>query len=138
MKSEQQILTETERNPASTNDLAIERTELALERTHLAWVRTIIGLISVGFAIDKGFSMLHQSRLASGEAWVNHGHLAGMIMTISGTVLIVIVTAYYILRLNSLRIMRGKRRLLLAPGLLLSILIFVIGLLLLYFMSMGQ
>jgi hypothetical protein len=81
--------------------------------------------------------LLHQARLASGEAWVNHGHLAGMVMTISGTLLILIITAYFIVRMSTLKKMRGQQRILLFPGILLSLLIFVIGILLLYFMSIG-
>jgi len=137
MKDEQQIRSEAERNTPSTNELAIERTELALERTQLAWVRTIIALMSVGFAIDKGFAMLHQARLEKGEAWVNHGHLAGMVMTGSGTLLIAMITIYYVIRIRALRKMRTKQKLSLAPGIILSVIIFVIGLLLLYFMSIS-
>ena len=41
--------------PASTTDLAYERTTLAYERTLMAWIRTSISLISFGFTIYKFF-----------------------------------------------------------------------------------
>jgi len=115
-------------------DLAVERNMLALERTQLAWVRTIVGLITTGIAIDRGFEALHQARLVTGEAWVRNGHLAGLVMTISGTLLILIASVYYIRRMQDLSRMRNQPRKLLDPGLILSLLITVVGLLVIYFM----
>jgi putative membrane protein len=134
MSDEQQIRIQAERDADPRIDLAVERTMLALERTQLAWVRTIIGLITAGIAIDKGFEALHAARLVTGEAWVRNGHLAGLVMTISGTLLILISGVYYIKRLNELGRMLGKPRKLLDPGVILSLFITLVGFLVLYFM----
>jgi putative membrane protein len=59
MEERQQIRVDAERDADPRIDLAVERTLLALERTQLAWVRTVMGMITAGIAIDKGFQALH-------------------------------------------------------------------------------
>ena len=134
MKDEQQIGADAVQALNPGTDLAIERTMLALERTQLAWIRTIIGLITAGAALDKGFAALHEARLLTGEAWVKNGHLAGFVMTISGTLLIILTTLYYFRRMGELSRMQGKPRKLLDAGLILSLLITVIAFLVVYFL----
>src|SRR5664279_1964441 len=99
-------------------DLAVERTELALERTQLAWVRTLLSLIGGGFVIDKAMEAIHQARLESGEAFVQHGHLVGMIFTASGTLLMILVTINYLRRNAAYARMKKGRKPFFAPGFL--------------------
>lgn len=112
--------------------LAVERTELALERTHLAWIRTIVGLITSGFAIDKLVEAFREKRLITGEALVSHAHVTGLVLTVTGTLLMILVTIYYIKRSRKLAVMRGEGLSRLPPGLALSVFIFFIGLVLIY------
>jgi uncharacterized membrane protein YidH (DUF202 family) len=137
MKDEQQIRADAEQNADPRIDLAVDRTIFALIRTQLAWIRTIIGLMTAGLAIDKGFAALHEARLIAGNAWVKNGHFAGMVMTCSGTLLIIIVTVNYIKGMGALNKMKGKQTKLYDPGLMLSLLITLIGFLMLYFMVFG-
>ncbi len=134
MKDETQIRVEAEREGDPRIDLAVERTRLAWERTQLAWIRTVFGLIVAGIALDRGFVALHQARLDTNEAWVKNGHLAGLIMTISGTLLMVIATTYYTRRMVELNRLMNKSRVILDPGLILSLIITVVGILVIYFM----
>jgi putative membrane protein len=134
-KTEEQIRKEAEQDTDPRVDLAIERTELALERTQLAWVRTLLSLIGGGFVIDKAMEAIHKARLESGEAFVRHGHLAGMIFTLSGTLLMILVTINY-LRRNAAyaRMKKGKKRFF-EPGFLLSLLTIMIGFAVTYFIT---
>lgn len=115
-------------------DLAVERTELALERTFLAWVRTVLSLMGGGFAIDKGMKAFFDVRIATGKALINNGHAAGMVLTISGTVLMVLVTMHYVKRSAQLAKMKGGRKSIGSPDLILSLLIISIGTFLIYLM----
>jgi putative membrane protein len=134
---DQQIRAKAEKDVDPRTDLAVERTLLALERTHLAWIRTMISLILAGFAIDKGFELLHKYRVETGEAISKNGHLAGMILTISGISLLLLETIFYIKRSTELSILRtGKRKSFLAPDFILAAVIICIGFLLIYFMSL--
>ena len=137
MNNEQQIRAAAEQDADPRIDLAVDRTILALIRTQLAWIRTIIGLMTAGLAIDKGFAALHEARMVSGEAWVKNGHFAGLVMTSSGTLLIIIVTINYLMGMKTLNKMKGTKRKLYDPGLILSVLITLIGFLMLYFMFFG-
>jgi putative membrane protein len=113
-------------------DLAVERTELALERTQLAWVRTLLSIIGGGFVVDKAMEAIHKARLESGQAWVTHGHLAGLIFIGSGTVLMILVTVNYALRASKLAHMKSGKRSFFAPGFLLSVFTILVGFILLY------
>jgi len=137
MNNEQQIRAAAEQDADPRIDLAVDRTILALIRTQLAWIRTIIGLMTAGLAIDKGFAALHEARMVSGEAWVKNGHFAGLVMTSSGTLLIIIVTINYLMGMKALNKMKGTKRKLYDPSLILSVLITLIGFLMLYFMVFG-
>jgi uncharacterized membrane protein YidH (DUF202 family) len=124
-------------DPDPRINLAVERTQLALERTQLAWIRTIIGLMTAGVAIDRGFAVLHDARLISGEAWVKNGHFAGLVLSISSTLLITIITAFYLKRMGELNRMRKEERRYLDPAMILSLLILMVGVLIIYFMLIG-
>lgn len=116
-------------------DLAVERTMFALERTLLAWVRTVMGLITGGVAIDKGTAAIHDARLAAGVALMKNGHLAGLILTIVGTVLMVVVTIVFIRRNRELKEMLGIKARFPAPGIMLAIFICLLGVLAIYFLT---
>lgn len=116
-------------------DLAVERTMLAMERTLLAWVRTVMGLITGGVAIDKGTAAIHDARLAAGVALMKNGHVAGLFLTIVGTVLMFVVTILYIRRIRELKQMVGIKGKFPEPGVILSIFICLLGGLAIYFLS---
>ena len=134
----QHIRAEAENTADPSLDLAVERTELALERTHLSWVRTVIGLIVAGFAIDKGLGVLEKAPMAYGEKLMNHGHAAGMVLTTSGTLLMVLATIFYVKRSRELAQMKGARKPFLAPDVILSVVIILIGTLLIYLVSLSK
>ena len=119
-------------------DLAVERTELALERTQLAWIRTLLSMIGGGFVVDKGLAALHQSRVKSGEAWMNHAHLGGIIITGSGTLLMIMVTILYYRKAVRLARLKHDPRFLVDPALALSLLTVVLGAVLLYFIFISK
>jgi putative membrane protein len=128
MKDEQMIIKEAENDVDPRVDLAVERTILAMERTQLAWVRTVLTLITAGIAIDK----LHMARIIAGIAWQKDAHMAGLLLTSTGTALMTFVTFLYIIRIRELTTMRGRRNSFPQPGTLISIFIIVIGVLAIY------
>jgi putative membrane protein len=135
MNNDKQTKTEPQQDPRTY--LAIERTMLAHDRTQLAWIRTIIGMMTAGLAIDKGFSALHQARLVTGEAWAKNGHFAGMFLTISGVVLILLTGFYYVKSTKQLSTMKGKKMQILNPVIILSLLVLIVGILALFFMNIA-
>lgn len=135
MEDEQIIRREAEHNADPRVDLAMERTMYAIERTQLSWVRTVLALITGGIAIDKGLSALHKARVLSGVAWEKNGHFGGLLLTSGGTVLIALVTVYYIIRIWQLSEMLGKRNKLLYPGTLASVFMCIVGVLSVYFLT---
>jgi uncharacterized membrane protein YidH (DUF202 family) len=108
---------------------------LQTTRTQLARVRTIIGIITAGIALDKGFAALHQARLLSGVAWEKNGHFGGLLLTIGGTFLMLLTTVIYIMRMRELNLMRDAKSKLPAPGVLISFFICLIGALAIYFLT---
>jgi uncharacterized membrane protein YidH (DUF202 family) len=135
MENGQLIREEAERDADPRIDLAVERTLLAIERTQLAWVRTVMGMITAGIAIDKGFQALHQARLMSGLAWEKNGHFAGLLLTIGGTLLMILTTVIYTLRIRELNLMRGAKSKVPPSGVLISFFICLIGALAIYFLT---
>jgi uncharacterized membrane protein YidH (DUF202 family) len=135
MENEQQIKANIGLDNDPRIEIAIERTQLAYERTQLAWIRTVLALITAGIAIDKGTEALHEARIASGEALVKDGHFAGMLLTISGTVMMVLATGIYFRRMKELDQMRGIQRKLPYPVFILSCIISFFGALVIYFLS---
>jgi putative membrane protein len=132
---EKEIRKSAEQDVDPRVDLAVERTELALERTQLAWVRTLLSLIGGGFVIDKAMEAIHQARLEAGEAFVKHSHLTGMIVTGSGTLLMILVTINYMRRNAAYARMKMGKKPFFAPGFLLSMLTIIIGIAVTYFVT---
>ena len=116
-------------------DLAIETTLLAMDRTQLAWVRTVMGIITAGIALDKGAEALHQARLISGIAWSKNGHFAGLLLTITGTVFMLLVTVIYCKRLKELTRMRSLKEKIPSATMLLSVFVCLVGGLAIYFLN---
>lgn len=116
-------------------DLAVERTSLALERTQLAWVRTILTFITAGIAIDRGTAALQKARIVSGVAWSESGHFAGLLLTITSTILMITVTVLYIRRMRQLNKMRGITNKLPAPATALSVFVCLLGALFSYLLN---
>lgn len=128
---------QTEQDSDPRVDLAVERTILAHERTQLAWVRTILGVITAGIAIDKGFAALHDARVLAGKEWAKNGHFAGMLLSITGTILIFLTLYYYNKRIAELFKMIERPRKILDPTLLLSLFTIIIGILAIYFLTIA-
>src|SRR5512139_1495832 len=120
MENEQQVKDNAGSDDDPRIEIAIERTQLAYERTLLAWIRTVLALITAGIAIDKGTEALHEARIAMGEALVKDGHFSGMLLTISGTVMMAMATVIFFRRMKELNQMRGRRRKLPYPIFILS------------------
>ncbi len=123
----QQLRKEAEADTDPRVDLSIERTELAWERTQLAWIRTTLTFIASGIALDKGMEAIHRDRLESGSALVQNAHAIGITLSIGGTILLLIVTLYYIKRVRRLAIMKGAKPVLIPVGAISSILIILLG-----------
>ncbi len=115
--------------------LSVESTRLAMERTQLAWVRTVLTFITAGLAIDRGTALLHEARMEAGLAWSKTGHLAGLLLTGMATILMIWVAISYIRRIGQLNRRWGNKNSWISPGSLLSIFLCVIGVLVVYFLS---
>ena len=138
IKEESKQTSEEPRKAMDRNtDLAIERTQLAVERTQLAWVRTIMGMITGGVAIDKGFTALHEARVLAGTAWVKNGHFAGLLLTITGTLLMIFASLVFIKNINQLDRMGNSKRKLPTAATILSIFVCLLGGLAIYFLSIS-
>ena len=135
MGNEQQVKLNAEQDDDPRIEIAIERTQLAIERTQLAWIRTVLALITAGIAIDKGTEALHQARIEMGEALIKDGHFSGMLLTISGTAMMLLATVIFFKRMKELEQMRGIRRKLPYPVFILSVIISIFGALVIYFLS---
>jgi putative membrane protein len=135
MGNEQQVKLNAEQDDDPRIEIAIERTQLAIERTQLAWIRTVLALITAGIAIDKGTEALHQARIEMGEALIKDGHFSGMLLTISGTAMMLLATVIFFKRMKELEQMRGIRRKLPYPVFILSVIISFFGALVIYFLS---
>jgi len=135
MGNEQQTKANAEQEDDPRIEIAIERTQLAYERTQLAWIRTVLALISAGIAIDKGTEALHQARVAMGEALIKDAHFSGMLLSISGTVMMILATVLHFRRMKELDQMRGIRKKLPYPVFILSCVISFFGALAIYFLS---
>jgi putative membrane protein len=104
-------------------DMAFQRTRLAADRTLMAWIRTSLSMISFGFTIFKFFQYLHESDTLELAARAHGARNLGLMMTVLGTVLLLMATAEYALFLRCIcREMHQKfpRSLALLAALLLS------------------
>jgi uncharacterized membrane protein YidH (DUF202 family) len=113
--------------------LAVERTELALERTHLSWIRTLFAIISIGLAVDKVAEAIHNSRIQQGTAFFKEGHIIGLFLTVTGTLLLAVETFQYMRRFNQLRKMRGEKPRWITTSLVSALLVILLGISLSYF-----
>jgi len=137
MSDEYQIGEDAGQNADPRIELAVERTMLAMERTQLAWVRTVMALITGGVAIDKGTAALHEARVAAGTALMKNGHFTGLLLTVTGTALMVIATGIYIRRMAQLNQRNGIKKKWPAPATILSIFICLLGALAIYFLNVS-
>jgi putative membrane protein len=134
-EANQEFIPSEREGPDPAAWLAVERTQLALERTHLAWIRTVITLMVSGFTIDKVVEVFHQERLQEGKALLRNGHVTGLVLISSAALLLFMETVYYIRRSGELARMRSRGVGLFSPGTILSILIFLAGIVLIYLIS---
>jgi putative membrane protein len=105
-------------------DMAFQRTVMAADRTLMAWIRTSLSMISFGFTIFKFFQYIHELKTAEPVIGSHGARNLGMLMTILGTVLLMLATAEHALFLRRIcREMHQKfpRSLSLLAALLLSI-----------------
>jgi len=127
-KSEIEQLRKEEKKDADVVvHLAAERTELAWERTQLAWIRTTLAFIGSGIALDKGMEAIHRNRLESGSAIVQNAHAIGIVLSTGGTILLLIVTLFYMKRVRKLGILKGIKPVLIPAGAISSFLIVLLG-----------
>ncbi len=114
--------------------LSIERTELAWERTHLAWIRTIIVLITSGFAIDSITEAYHQRRIEAGKALISQAHVVSLGMVLTALILLISEYIIYVKRSAELAAMKNQKKKALPNGIILSGIIFCVGVLLIFHM----
>ena len=81
--------------------LAAERTDLALESTQLAWIRTTLTMIGVGIAISKGSEALYTNKLIAEDVLAS-ADMMGIVLTIAGTVMLTVITFYFLIRRRQL------------------------------------
>jgi len=106
-------------------DMAFDRTRMAADRTLMAWIRTSLSMISFGFTIFKFFQYLHESKAVDSAAGSHGARNLGTLMTVLGTVLLILATAEYTLYLRQIcKVLHHKfpRSLTLLAALLLSML----------------
>ena len=108
-------------------ELALTRTELASDRTLLAWIRTALTLMAAGIAYDKGFRLLHDERLAEGTAWVRSAHSAGILVTITSTLLLALATFKHFRLARSLAATRRSGLGQAIPSLLGAVVVIALG-----------
>jgi putative membrane protein len=130
---EENIIQQEIRNEAAKESdprvhLSVERTELAWERTQLAWIRTVLGFLASGIALDKGLESMRKARIESGDAFFANTHIIGIILSITGTLLMLISTWLYIRRSYNLAKQKGVKPMWFPPGVIASLLIVILGL----------
>jgi uncharacterized membrane protein YidH (DUF202 family) len=124
---QQQIRKEAEKDSDPRIDLAVERTELAWERTQMGWIRTTLSMLAGGIGLDKGLESLRKSLIESGDALIANSHIIGIILSITGTLMILINTWIYIRRSHSLSRMKGGKPVKVPAAAIASILIIILG-----------
>lgn len=106
--------------------LAAERTDLALETTQLAWIRTTLTMMGIGIAISKGAEALFKAKIVKQEITM-HTDVMGIVMTIVGTVLLTVITFYFLLRRRQLAKTRDAYAYGIIPILLISVFTILAG-----------
>ena len=107
--------------------LSVEGTELAWERTQLAWIRTTITFLASGIGLDKGVEAMRKTRIESGDALFQNAHIIGIVLSITGTLLMLMTTWLYLRRTRRLASMKGAKPFWFPPGAIASILIIILG-----------
>ena len=113
--------------PDSRDELALRRTEWALERTQLAWVRTAFAMITAGFALDQGVAALLSARLVKSQDLARSGHVGGVLLAASASLLLTIATIRYVHRARELHQGGKPPSLFFLPALPLSMLVALLG-----------
>ena len=108
-------------------DLAVQRTELAEDRTMLAWLRTALALMGAGAAFDKGARLLHEERLAAGTALIRNGHLVGLSVTGSISLLLVLVLWQHRRKQAELAVIKGTSEVAFPATTVACILVILLG-----------
>jgi uncharacterized membrane protein YidH (DUF202 family) len=134
LDEENKLIDALEEKNDPKNEWAIERTELALERTHLAWIRTLFTLMTASIAIDKGLELIHEARLSKGDALFRNAHAIGISLTSIGSILLLIESNAYVHRSRQLARMKNKKSLAMSTPIVLSLLVFLLGISLTYFL----
>lgn len=108
-------------------DLAVQRTDMALERTQLAWVRTAFMMISAGLAVDQAAYALSEAHLLARRKWSVIGHVGGIVLAVSGSLLLGMATVSYFRRARALARAAGEQPPLIPNVLPLSVLVVGLG-----------
>lgn len=106
--------------------LAAERTDLALETTQLAWIRTTLTMIGIGIAISKGSEALYNAKVLQEDTLVQ-ADIMGIVLTIAGTVILTVITFYFLLRRRQLAKTRDAYSYGIIPILLISVFTILTG-----------
>ncbi|RDI10241.1 DUF202 domain-containing protein [Flavobacterium sp. AG291] len=106
--------------------LTAEQTDLALETTHLAWVRTTLVMILAGLCISKGPQILSEAKLLTQEI-IAESNIMGIVLVVTGTVLLTVITFYFLLRRKQLSSVSKINSYTLIPMLLISAFTVLVG-----------
>lgn len=106
--------------------LAAERTDLAIETTQLAWIRTTLTMMGIGIAISKGSEALYNAKIIT-EDIIAHTDIMGIVMTIVGTVLLTVITFYFLIRRRQLAKTREAYSYGIIPILMISVFTILAG-----------
>jgi putative membrane protein len=107
-------------------DLGVLRTMMAADRTLMAWIRTSLSMLSFGYTIYKVLEEIHE--IGKIPVRVEAPRNAGILLTVSGTVALVMGVAEYWVTLRSLS--RSYPFKPLRPSLVMSIVLACAGVLL--------
>ena len=108
-------------------ELALERTLLACERTLQAWIRTSASLITFGFALFKFFQFLDQGDPDRVRNRVLTTRTFGIVMIVAG--ILALIPAIWQYQQLSRRLKARSTAAPIPVALIVSILVFVLGIL---------
>ena len=78
-------------------------------------------------ALDKGTEALHEARMLAGKNWVLSGHVAGLVLTFTTTVFLILATISYVRQARALEQLRTIKTGWIPGSLPLSLLVIVLG-----------
>jgi putative membrane protein len=111
---------------ANEPDLGVMRTMMAADRTLMAWIRTSLSMLTFGYTIYKVLQEIHEiGKIVIRDTAPRN---AGVLLTVSGTVALIMGIAEYWWTLKILR--RAYLFRLARPSLIISILIATAGVIL--------